>query len=143
MFAEKCFRRGTDTKLFFQFVLSAVGNPSNLGRKSLDVILFLLQKTFGNEHRHTYVFMSCCLKHSVENALNILPNCVTVRTYNHTSLYAGVFDKLRLLYDVGVPLGKVDIHRGYSFDHFLFSHYFLSPNLIVSPGFTDISSSSA
>ena len=39
MLAEKCFRRGTNTKPFLKLFASAVGYPRTLGSKALNVVL--------------------------------------------------------------------------------------------------------
>ena len=63
VFAEKCFRRRTNAKSLLKLFASAVCYPCNLGSKALNVILFLFEETFGDEHRHTNIFMSRRLEH--------------------------------------------------------------------------------
>src|SRR5699024_9518687 len=99
--------RGSYAKTLFKLFASAVGDPCNLRRKSLDVLLFLVQKAFRYEHGHAYVLVTQLLKTAVEDFLHVLPYCVAVRADDHASLYACVFYKLRFFDYVCVPLSKV------------------------------------
>jgi len=74
------------------------------------VIGFLLQKRLGNEHRHIYVLVTELLELGVKDALDIFPNCVSVGADDHTSLNTRIVNQLRLLNDVGIPLGKICFH---------------------------------
>ena len=64
MVAEKSFRCRSYAKSLLKLFTSAVCNPRNLRSKAFNVVLFLLQKTFRNKHRHIHVFVACFLKHS-------------------------------------------------------------------------------
>ena len=114
-----------------QPLASAVSHPCNLGSKALDMVLLLIKKALGYEHRHTDILMPKLFKPSVQNPLDILPYGVAVGSYYHTALYAGVLDKLSLFYYISVPLGEVDAHRSYRLHHLLvsLSHFHLSPYL--------------
>ena len=118
VFAEKCFRRRTNAKSLLKLFASAVCYPCNLGSKALNVVLFLLEQAFGDKHRHTNVFVSRFLEHTVKNALNILPDSIAVGSYNHTALNACVLNKLSLFADVCVPLSEILVHRGNGVNHF-------------------------
>ena len=41
-----------------------------------------------------------------------------VRANDHTAFHAGVFDQFCLFHHVGVPLGKIVLHRGNGIYHF-------------------------
>ena len=110
VFAEKRLGGRAHAEPVLQLLAAAVSYPCNLGCKALNVVFFFLEKTFGNEHRHTHIFMSSSLKHTVQDALHILPYSVAVGTYYHTALDGGVLDKLRLFNDVGVPFCEVLVH---------------------------------
>ena len=112
MLAEESLGSRTNAKLLGELFCAAVSYPCNLGSKARNVILLLLEKRFGNEHRHIYVLVTELLESGVKDSLNILPDSVAVGANDHTSLYAGVVDKIGLLYDVGVPFCEVLVHRG-------------------------------
>ena len=88
MLAEKRFRSGSYAKSLFKLFTSAVCYPRALGRKALDMLFFFFKKAFGDKHRHINVFVTRLFKAFVKNALNILPDSIAVRPYNHTALYA-------------------------------------------------------
>ena len=113
---EKGFTGGAHTKTLLELLLAAVGYPSNLGGKALNVIFFLLQETLGNEHRHIHVLVTELLEHSVHNALDIFPDGITVGTDYHTPLNRGIIDKLRFDTNIGVPFCEILIHRGNRFN---------------------------
>ena len=62
VFAEQRLRGRTNAQPFGQGILSADRNPCAFGRKALDMVLFLLQQAFRNQHRHIYIFMTGSLK---------------------------------------------------------------------------------
>ena len=126
MIAEQRLGGGADAQALRQLLAAADRDPCALRRKALDVILFLLQQAFGDEHGHGHVLVTVCLEHPVKLLLNIFPNGVTVRAQNEKSLYPGVIDKLRLGAYVGKPLGKILLHIGYLFN-LLFLCHSLSP----------------
>ena len=74
------------------------------------MILFLLEKTLRNKHRHVYIFHANLFKSSVQFLLDILPDRITGRFDDHTALYAGIVDEFRFLHHIGIPLGEVHIH---------------------------------
>ena len=108
--AEKCLRGRTNYKSLGKSVLPAYGYDRALGRKSRNVILFLLKQGFGNKHWHINVLVSELFKSRVKIVLNILPNSVSVRTDHHTALYARIVYQLRLFYYVRIPLRKINVH---------------------------------
>ena len=59
---EKCFRRRSYAETLCKRLASAHSYPSNLGSKSFNVLLLLVKKRFGYEHRHVYVFVTRFLK---------------------------------------------------------------------------------
>ena len=110
MLAEQSFRGRTDAEPFLKLFASAVCDPCNLRCKAFNMILLLLEETFGNKHRHTDILVSGILEHSVKNALNVFPDCVAVWTDYHAALYTCIFNKLCLFNDIGIPFGKVLFH---------------------------------
>ena len=108
--AEKSLGGRTDDKSFGELVLSADGYDRALGSKARNVIGFLLQKRLGDEHRHIYVLVTELLELGVKDALDILPDRVSVGADDHTSLNARIVNQLRFLYNVGIPLGKICFH---------------------------------
>ena len=124
MLAKQRFRGRAHAKALLQFFVAAVRDPSDFGREALHVVLFLIQKTFGDKHRHTDVFMPQSLKHFVQLFLNIFPDCVAVGANHHAPFYAGILDKLRLFDDVGIPFCEILLHRGdFRYHFFLLSHF--------------------
>ena len=94
--------------------------PTDKKRNAVgNMILFALQERFGNEHGHIDVFVTELFKLGIHDALNVLPYSVAVRAYYHTPLNARIIGKLRLFYDVGIPLRKINVHRRDLLDHFL------------------------
>ena len=124
MVAEKRLGGRADAQALGQLLGAADRDPRALGGKALDVVLFLLQQAFRDEHRHRDVLVAAVLEHPVKLLLNILPNGIAVRTQDEQSLYAGIIDELRLGANVGEPLGKVLLHIGYLFNFLLFRHCF-------------------
>ncbi len=88
MLAEKCFGCRPYAKPFGKLFLTAVSDPCNLGSKARNMVLFLLQKAFGDKHGHIDIFVSCFLKASVKVLLNKLPYSIAIWPDNHTTLYA-------------------------------------------------------
>ena len=111
--AEKRLGSRSYAKALLKLFLSAVGDPRDLGSKALDMLLFLIEEAFRDEHRHADVFVSELLEACVKDSLNVFPYRVAVGADNHAALYACVLDKLRFLDYVGVPLCKILAHRGY------------------------------
>ena len=71
MFTEKSLGGRAYAKALAELLLTAVSYPCNLRSKSFNVILLLLKKRFGNEHRHIYVFVTKLLEASVKNLLDV------------------------------------------------------------------------
>ena len=102
-----------------KFLQSSVGHPCHLRRKSLHMVLFLLQQTLRYKDGHVYVLHPCLLKPSVHLLLDVFPDCVAGRLNHHASLDAGIIAKLRLLYHIRIPLGEILIHGCDGLYHFL------------------------
>ena len=118
MLAEKSLGGGTDAEPVLKLLAAAVSYPCNLGSEALNVILFLLEQAFGNEHRHANIFVTCSLEHTVKYSLDIFPYSIAVRTYYHTALNACIFNKLSLFAYVCVPFCEILVHRGNGVNHF-------------------------
>ena len=107
MLTKQGFRGWANTKSFVKLFVTANSYPSTFRSKALNMVLLLLEQTFGDKHRHIHIFVTCFLKSSVKVSLDILPDSITVWTDNHTSLNTAIINKLCLFYNVGVPLCKV------------------------------------
>ena len=118
MLAEECFGCGANDQSLGELILTANGNDSTFGSEALNVILFLLQKRFGNEHGHINVLVTECLEARVEILLNVLPNSVAVGAEDHAALNAGVVSQLGFFYYVCVPLTEIHVHRCDLVNHF-------------------------
>ena len=110
VFAEKRFGSRTNAKSVLELFVAAHCYPCNFGSKALNVVFFLLEKALGDKHRHTNIFVSRCLEHSVKDTLDIFPDSIAIRANYHTALYRGVFDEFCLFADVRVPLSEVLVH---------------------------------
>ena len=120
MLTEQRFRGGAYAEALGELFCTAVSDPRHLWRKALNVIFFALQQSFGDEHRHHNVFVPSFLEHAVEKVFNVFPNSRTVWTHDHAAAHTGIVSKIGLSYDIGIPLSKVNIHRGDVFHQFLF-----------------------
>ena len=118
MLAEERLGGGTDGKSLGELVLAAKGYPRALGRKSLYVILFLLEKALGDKHGHVNILVTERLEARVKILLNVLPDRIAVGTDDHASLDAGVVDQLCFFYNVGEPLREVHVHGRDLLHHF-------------------------
>ena len=108
--AEKCLGSGANHQSFRKSILTADCNHSALGSEARYVILFLLEKALGDKHRHIDIFVSECLESGVKLLLYIFPDSVAVGADDHASLYARIVNQLCLLYYVGIPLSKINVH---------------------------------
>lgn len=61
-----CFGGGTNSDVFFKFVLTSLGNPGDLWRETLNVVLFLLEDAFRDEHGEVGVFNTQFLDFRIE-----------------------------------------------------------------------------
>ena len=110
MLTEECLGSRTDTKSVLQLLISAVSYPCDFGSEALNMVLFLLEKAFGDEHRHTNILVACSLEHTVKDSLDILPDSIAVGTDDHTALDACILYQLCLFADIGIPLSEVLVH---------------------------------
>ena len=76
------------------------------------MILFFLQEPFGDKHGHVDVFVSRFLETAVQDALDVFPDRVTVRTDDHAALHGRILNEIRLLDNIGIPLREVVLHGG-------------------------------
>ena len=125
--AEQGLGGGTDAVALLELVAAAHGDPGALRGKALHVVLFLLQQAFGDEHGHVDVFSAGLFELNVHQPLDVFPDGVAVGAIDEHALDGGIVDELRLGAHVGVPLGKILLHVGDSFDFHLFCHDFLHP----------------
>ena len=127
MLAEKRFGCGADGEALGELFLTADCYPRTFGSEALDVILFLLEKAFGDKHRHIDILVACLLKAPVHIRLHKLPDCIAVGADYHAALYARIINELSLFYYIGVPFCKVLVAAGDSLDHFfVVSHIYSS-----------------
>ena len=120
--AEQRFGGRTDCQTLGQLVLTANGDPSALGCKALNVILFLLKQGLGDQHGHVHVLVTRSLKSCVQILLDIFPDRIAVGTDDHAAVHTGIIHQLSLLDNVGVPLTEVNVHGCDLFNLFFFSH---------------------
>ena len=120
--AEQRLGGGADGQALGQLVLTADRDPSTLGSKALYVILLLLQKGFGDQHGHIYIFVARGLESCIQILLDIFPDRIAVGTDNHAAVHAGIVNQLGLLDNVGVPLTEINVHGRDLFNLFFFSH---------------------
>ena len=92
------------------------------GGEAVDELALLLQPALGDQNGHRHVLVAGLLELTVHDALDILPDRVAVGTQDREALDAGVLDQLRLAADIGVPLGKIDLHIGDLLDFLFFRH---------------------
>lgn len=57
---------------------------------------FLFEQTLRNKKRHVYILHAGLFESAVKLFLDILPDRIACRTDDHTSLYRGIIDQLRL-----------------------------------------------
>ena len=123
--AEHRLRRGTERQPLFELFAAAHRDPRHLGRKAVDQLAFLFQQAFRDQNRHRHIHMAGLFELGVHDALDVLPDRVAIGPQDREALHARVFHQLRLAADVGVPLGKVDLHIGDLLYFFLFRHRIL------------------
>ena len=124
---EQGLGSGAHTKALRQFLAAAVGDPGTLRCKTFHVILFLLQKAFGDQDRHGDVFVSQFLKASVQIGHDIFPDGIAIWPHDEQSLNSGVIHQLSFGTHVGEPLGKIHFHISDLFDFLILCHrYYLS-----------------
>ena len=111
-----------------QLLAAAVGDPGHLRGKALYQLPFLFQQALRDQHGHSHIHMAGFLKHSVHDALNILPNGIAVGPKDHKTLDGGVIHQLRFQANIGVPLGEVHLHGGDGFHISLVFSHDVSPN---------------
>ena len=92
MLTEQGFGGRTHTQTLGKLFTAAHRNPCTFRGKTFYMILFLLEQTFGNKHRHIDIFMAGTLKTSVHILLDIFPDSIAVGTNDHTALHAGIID---------------------------------------------------
>ena len=110
--AENRLARRADRQTLGQRLGAALRDPRHFRRKALDVIRFLEQQAFRNEHRHTHVLVAGALKFRVHLLLNQLPNAVAVGLNGHAAADGGVIHQIGQAHHVGVPLGEILAARG-------------------------------
>ena len=122
--AEQRLTGGPHAEPLLQLLGAADRHPGALGGEALDMVLLLLQQALGDKQRHRHVLMAGRLEHPVQNVLDVLPDRIAVGAQDHAALDRGVVHQLRLLADIGVPLGKVLVDGGDGLHQFLvlFTH---------------------
>ena len=125
MLAEQGLGRRTDAQTLFELVIAAVGDPRAFRREAFYMVGLLLEQAFRNENRHRDVFVTGLLEHGVERVLDVLPQRLRVRTHDDAALDGRVVRHLGLLYNIGVPLREINVHRRNLADELLFiCHFF-------------------
>ncbi len=130
--AEDGFGRRTNRQTLLQLFRAALRHPCNLRRKALDMLRFLQQQAFRNQHREIHVLMTRFLEALVHFLLDALPDGVAVRANDHAAAHRRVIAQLRLEDDVRIPLREVLIARcdvGYKFLLLFLRHGVIPPSL--------------
>ena len=90
-----------------QLFTAADGYHGQLRGKTLDVMLFLLDKVLGNEERKRDILMTRRLEAAVERLLDVLPERPTVGAHDHAAAHRRVIGELGAQYELVVPLRKI------------------------------------
>ena len=122
MVAEHRLGRRTEGQTLLQLFAAAHRDPCDLGRKAVDQLAFLFQQAFGDQDGHRDVFMAGLLELRVHDALDVFPDRIAVWPQDRKALDGRILDQLRLAADIGVPLGKIDLHIGDLLDFLFFRH---------------------
>ena len=122
MVAEHRFAGGAHSKALFQRVRTACSDPGNFGGKAVYQLALLFQQAFGDQDGHRDVFMAGLLELRVHDALDVFPDRIAVWPQDRKALDGRILDQLRLAADIGVPLGKIDLHIGDLLDFLFFRH---------------------
>ena len=122
MIAEHCLGRRTEGQTLFQLFAAAHRDPRDLGRKAVDQFAFFFQQTLGDQDGHRNVFMASLLELRVHDTLDVFPDRVTIGTQDRKALDGRILDQFCLAADIGVPLGKIDLHIGDLLDFLFFRH---------------------
>lgn len=80
-----------------------LGDEGQLGRKSLNVVRLFLDERVGDELGEVAVLVTRLLEPSVKEALQRLPDCVTVGADYHCAAHWAIVGKLCTLNQVEVP----------------------------------------
>ena len=75
------------------------------------MILLLIKKALGDEHRKIYVLHARLLKSRIHLRLNEFPDSIACRLKYHASLNGCIVHEFRLLDHVRIPLGEILLHR--------------------------------
>ena len=106
---------GADAEAVLQLLAAAHGDPGALGGEALHVVLLLLEQGLGDQNGQIHILMAGGLETAVQFVLDVLPDGIAIGTVDEHTLDGGVVDELRLLTNVGIPLGEVHITGGDGF----------------------------
>ena len=112
----------TERKALLELFAAAHRDPRHLGREAVDQLALLFQQALRDQDGHRHVLMAGLFELGVHDALDVLPDRVAVRAQDRKALDRRILDQLGLAADIGVPLGKIDLHIGDLFHFFLFRH---------------------
>ena len=117
--AEDGLRRGADGQALGQGLAAALGDPSALRRKALDVVGLLHEQALGQEHGHVDVLVPGLLELGVQVLLDQLPDAVAIGLDDHAAAHGRIVDHVGLADHVRVPLGEVHVAGRDLLDEFL------------------------
>ena len=83
-------RGGTDHQRLLQLLSAPMGHHRKLRRKALDVFSFLLDEAVRDEHGEVGVSVAGLLEPSIEGALDVLPQGVSIGANRHTPPHGSV-----------------------------------------------------
>src|SRR6267154_2732821 len=101
------FGSGADDQRFGQLFAAADSDHGKFGRKSLDVVLFFVDKAARDQQRKCYVLVSSSLESPVQRLLDIFPERPTVRPDDHAAADRRIVGELRFQDQLVVPLGEI------------------------------------
>ena len=122
MVAEHGLGRRAEGQTLLELFAAAHCDPGDLRREAVDELAFFFQQAFGDQDGHRHVLMAGLFELGVHDALDVLPDRVAVRAQDRKALDRRILDQLGLAADIGVPLGKIDLHIGDLLHFLLFRH---------------------
>ena len=120
--AEHGLGRRAEGQTLLELFAAAHRDPGDLRREAVDELALFFQQAFGDQDGHRHVLMAGLFELGIHDALDVLPDCVAVRAQDRKALDRRILDQLGLAADIGVPLGKIDLHIGDLLDFLFFRH---------------------
>jgi hypothetical protein len=90
-----CLRGGTNGDGLLEIRVACLGEPGDFGGKSLDVVFFLFEDAFGDEHREVCILNAHLLDLSIEPVYGIRRKKMERRGWGLSGSYAGWLPRRR------------------------------------------------